>query len=176
MIFFTADEHYDHKNIIKYCNRPFATVAEMDATIIANNNEVVTEKDVVVHAGDFMLSNKKDAAVKYISLLRGAHIFLRGSHDGWLKHYNKKAQSIYETKVDGQVIIVCHYAMRTWPKAHYGSWQLYGHSHGKLPDIGLKQMDVGVDAHDFYPVSFTQVKGYMEAYGKTQVRHTGDTK
>jgi calcineurin-like phosphoesterase family protein len=47
--------------------------------------------------------------------------------------------------------------MRTWPASHMGSWQLYGHSHGKLPPIGF-QLDVGVDSWEFYPVSWEEVK------------------
>jgi calcineurin-like phosphoesterase family protein len=45
---------------------------------------------------------------------------------------------------------------------HYGhaniinSWQLYGHSHGKLAPIG-KQWDIGVDNNNFYPVSFNKI-------------------
>ena len=56
--FFTADEHYGHANIIKYCGRPFTSADEMDAEIIRRHNEMVGPKDVVVHAGDFTLSEK----------------------------------------------------------------------------------------------------------------------
>ena len=65
---FTADEHYRHTNIIKYCNRPFASAAEMDAEIIQRHNEMVEPKDVVIHAGDFTLS-KKPFAENYIKIL-----------------------------------------------------------------------------------------------------------
>ncbi len=41
MIFFTGDEHFGHKNVIKYCNRPFSDVDEMDREIIKRHNEVV---------------------------------------------------------------------------------------------------------------------------------------
>ena len=82
--FFTADEHYGHANIIRYCDRPFASVEEMDAEIIQRNNELVGPKDVVIHAGDFTLA-KKTIAENYIKLLNGTHIFLKGSHDYWLK-------------------------------------------------------------------------------------------
>jgi calcineurin-like phosphoesterase family protein len=54
--FFTADEHYGHANIIIYCNRPFTSVDEMDAEIIRRHNEMIGPKDVVIHAGDFTLS------------------------------------------------------------------------------------------------------------------------
>ena len=66
MYFFTADEHFGHKNIIKYCNRPFKTVEEMDAVIIENHNKTVTNQDTVVHAGDFTLNCNIDMVNKKI--------------------------------------------------------------------------------------------------------------
>jgi calcineurin-like phosphoesterase family protein len=155
--FFTADEHYGHANIIKYCNRPFASVAEMDAEIIQRHNEMIGPKDVVIHAGDFTLS-KKPFAENYIRQLNGTHIFLKGSHDYWLK---KSATVIWEKEIEGFYVVACHFAMRVWPRSHYNSWQLYGHSHGNLPPIG-KQWDIGVDNNDFYPVSFNKVREIMQ--------------
>jgi len=63
--------------------------------------------------------------------------------------------------IEGQTVVALHYAMRTWPQSHYGSWQVFGHSHGNLPPIGL-QWDVGVDNNNFYPVSFDELKIIME--------------
>ena len=50
--------------------------------------------------------------------------------------------------------------MKTWAKSHYNSWQLFGHSHGELKGVG-KQMDIGVDTHNFYPYSFNEIKRIM---------------
>ena len=158
MYFFTADEHYGHENIIKFCNRPFKSVEEMDADIIERHNDVVSSNDIVVHVGDFTLS-KKNIAIEYLKKLKGNHTFLRGSHDRWLP---KSAPYLWQEKIDGQIIVACHYAMRVWPKSHYNSWQIYGHSHGKLEPQG-KQWDVGVDINNFYPVSFDQLVEIMKA-------------
>jgi calcineurin-like phosphoesterase family protein len=155
MIFFTADEHYGHANIIKFCNRPFDSVHEMNKGIIERHNELVTPEDTVLHAGDFTLQSNAD---KYIDRLNGRHVFLLGSHDKWLF---SNAPAILEKKIQGQWVIACHYAMRVWARSHYNSWQVYGHSHGGLPPVG-KQWDVGVDNNDFYPISFDQLCKIME--------------
>jgi len=67
--FFTADEHFGHANIIKYCNRPFKNTDEMDSVIIERHNEVVKEDDIVVHAGDFTM-NKYELFIQYFTRLK----------------------------------------------------------------------------------------------------------
>lgn len=162
MYFFTGDEHYGHVRICEYTGRPFQTVEEMDEALISNHNEIVGKNDIVVHMGDFTLA-KKDIATKYIKRLKGSHIFLKGSHDRWLTGANQ----IWEKKIDDLYIVVCHYAMRTWPRSHYGSYQLYGHSHGTLDPIGL-QWDVGVDNNNFYPVPLDDLRGIMSELSRSQ--------
>ena len=155
---FTSDEHYGHHNIIKYCNRPFSSVGEMDEILIQNHNKVVKKEDIVLHGGDFTLK-RRDEAFKYINELNGKHFFVRGSHDYWMK--NLEFHELWEKKINGQYVVVCHYAMRVWPRSHYGSWQLYGHSHGKLEPIE-KQHDIGVDNNKFFPVSFEEIVEIMK--------------
>jgi calcineurin-like phosphoesterase family protein len=150
-IFLTADEHYGHTNIIKYCNRPFESVEEMDAVLIKNNNKIVEKNDTVYHLGDFTLKTNLQIAEEYISRLTGKHIFLKGSHDYWAEKNNKNLPYIIEKKINKYYIVMCHYAMRTWPRSFHGSLLAYGHSHGKLPSF-KNAHDVGVDNNNFYPV------------------------
>lgn len=156
MYFFTADEHLGHANIIKYTKRPFTSVQEMDEEIIKRHNEVVRPNDNVIHAGDFALVPKEKVR-EYWSRLNGNHCFLRGSHDRWMDH---RYQEIWEKTIQGQKVVICHYAMRTWAASHWNSWHLYGHSHGNLSPIG-KSWDIGVDTNNFYPYSFEQIKEIM---------------
>jgi calcineurin-like phosphoesterase family protein len=164
MYFFTADEHYGHAKVIQYCNRPFRDVSEMNHTIISNHNAVVTPQDITVHAGDFCWHKKTDVE-KIIRKLNGSHIFIKGSHDAWMPSSTK---FMWRKMINGNFIVVCHYAMRTWERAHHGSWQLYGHSHNKLAPIGF-QHDVGVDGHNFYPYSEIEIAEIM----KHKTRETG---
>jgi len=159
MVWFTADEHYFHENIIKYCNRPFHSIHYMNADLVKYHNEVVGEEDIVFHLGDFSFGDKEKTQ-SIIDLLNGKyHHFVKGSHDNWL---NDDIENIFEVNIDGHHIVLCHYAMRVWPRSHYNSWHLFGHSHGRLREIYGKSMDVGVDCNQFRPISFLEVKKCMD--------------
>lgn len=164
MYWFTADEHYHHSKILEYCNRPFSNVEEMNEALIANHNRVVGKNDVTVHVGDFAFVNRRADAEAIIRQLNGNHIFVKGSHDRWLPDNH---QTMWRKHIDGQFIVCCHYALRTWERAHYGAWNLYGHSHGTLPGIG-KQMDVGVDCLNFTPISFADLTQRMNEIPQLQ--------
>lgn len=78
----------------------------------------------------------------------------------------REVQSLLRVKVpvagSPQLIILCHYAMKVWDRAHYGTWHLYGHSHGSLPDDpAARSWDVGVDANGYAPISVDEVAAIM---------------
>jgi calcineurin-like phosphoesterase family protein len=80
-----------------------------------------------------------------------------------------KYDQIKEIKIEGQVIVLCHYMMSIWPGSHYNSWHLFGHSHGRSTEVG-KSLDVGVDTEKyghkrFYPYSFDEIKAIMKLKG-----------
>ena len=79
-IWFTADSHIGHRNIIKYCKRPFSDVGEMNETLISNWNKVVGKNDYVFHLGDFSVGG----AAEWTSLLdclNGRIFLVLGNHD-----------------------------------------------------------------------------------------------
>lgn len=165
--FFTGDTHFGHKNIVKYCNRPFSSIEEMDDQIIKRWNSVVAKNDIVFHVGDFCFGDRDSDFDKYFYALNGRIIFIKGNHDSFAWKNKEKFESFcagyYEAKINNQNIVLCHYAMKVWNKSHFGSWHLYGHSHGMLPsDISSLSMDCGVDTHNFYPWSYDEVKSVMD--------------
>jgi calcineurin-like phosphoesterase family protein len=173
--FFTADTHFNHSRIIQYCLRPFADATDMNEQLIANWNNVVTPDDVVYHLGDFAFgdANGVDRVMRRLNF-KHFH-FIKGNHDkpfcDWY-HSNKDDTylapkvSLYpshlETKIEGHKFTLCHFAMRVWNESHRGALHLYGHSHGTLPDdCNSKSFDVGVDCHDFAPISLERVLHLM---------------
>jgi calcineurin-like phosphoesterase family protein len=189
-IFFTSDLHFGHKNIIKYCERPYQNVDEMNIELRTNWNLKVGKNDVVFVIGDFAFA-KEAVLSDLIWSLNGKIYLVPGNHDN-LDEYGKimsKNPALKEKfvivpqlfEVDIQVedeklrFVCCHYAMRVWNKSHYGSIQLYGHSHGTLPDDPTsRSMDVGVDCNEYSPLSLDDVllKMYRKVY--KSVDHHGD--
>ncbi len=165
---FTSDLHLGHTNVIKYCNRPFKDVDDMNENIINNFNACVQPQDTVYILGDVVLC-KGDKINSFLCRLNGHKHLIFGNHDKDIrkekyKHWFAWTGDYKEIKVLDQKLILMHYAMRTWNRQHKGAWQLYGHSHNNLPELPtLMSMDVGIDAHNYSPVSFDEVKLHMEA-------------
>jgi calcineurin-like phosphoesterase family protein len=165
---FTSDTHFGHKNVIALCNRPYESLEEMDESLITNWNNMVKFGDVVYHLGDFAFGDPW----KYFDRLNGFIKIIPGSHDKVLTRDIKQGMSrkivferLTEINIDHQLIVLCHYAMRSWNKSHYGSWHLYGHHHGNLPPHGLS-FDVGVDTNDYYPYSLEDVANKMKTLSR----------
>lgn len=161
-IWFTADTHFYHYNIIKYENRPFGSVEEMNETIINNWNELVDpEEDTVYHLGDISLgSNKKTDEILW--RLNGNIRLIQGNHDklssvlkerfDWIKDY-------YKLKVQGHKIILCHYPIYSWDSKHHGSIHLHGHTHtDSHSDFSHpNKINVGMDCWNFKPVELSEI-------------------
>lgn len=76
-IFVISDTHFNHGNIIKYCNRPFKSVDEMNDTMVKNWNSVVRDQDIVYHLGDVYMGSKPE----FIRNLKGRKRLILGNHD-----------------------------------------------------------------------------------------------
>ncbi len=179
-VFFTADNHFGHANIISFCDRPFGNSAEMDAAMVENWNRVIPRNGIVFHLGDFTLGDV-DTAQFYFRQLSGRIRLLSNPwhHDRrWLSSTRRcftndgfvellppmVVLEVPKGKEYPLAITLCHYPLAEWDRKHYGAWHLHGHSHGQKKHVFLRQfaIDVGVDCTGFAPISFDDVMKKME--------------
>ena len=173
--YFTSDSHFGHENIIKYCKRPFANVAENDEELIRRWNEKVPKDGIVFHLGDVAFGDP-ERVDNILERLNGTIYLVIGNHD-WRRIVNNHkwrfemmTQQI-NMKIGKRHIILNHYPMLAFSGAWRGvdaTYQLFGHVHtSPYTDEGLdqarmkmlftSQYDVGVDNNDFTPVSWKEV-------------------
>jgi calcineurin-like phosphoesterase family protein len=95
MIYFSSDSHFYHQNVIRYCNRPFSSVEEMNEIMIKNWNEIVDPDDTVYCLGDFSLAIRPVEV--YSSRLMGKKRLISGNHD-WTHSYHKKSRKLENQK------------------------------------------------------------------------------
>jgi len=156
--FFTADTHFGHAGARGLYRRPFADVAEMDGALVRRWNAVVRAEDTVWHLGDFAVRHPDPAGL--LAGLHGTKHLVPGNNDtaavralaGWAS-----VCPLVELEVDGTPLVLCHYALRTWPGQGKGALNLHGHSHGRLKPLP-RQFDVGVDARDYRPVQVGELR------------------
>ena len=165
MKFFTADTHFNHSNIIEFCDRPFKDVEEMNETLITNWNSKVGENDEVYHLGDFGYGELGGI----LNRLNGEIVYIQSqewSHEKAVLQYQDRfvkiapLMTISIKKEHGVYLTMCHYQMAKWPKSHYNHWHLFGHSHARAKAIG-KSFDVGVDGNNFFPYSLKEIATTM---------------
>lgn len=154
--FFVSDTHFGHRNIISHCQRPFASVEEMDEALVENWNKTVHPNDTVYHLGDWAFSN-----YERIGQLNGCIHTVPGNHD----HERLKKLQPYLTNILPEVhylkvdrtlgFVLCHYPFETWRREY--RYHLHGHTHGTgVPREN--RLDVGVDATRLYrPINLDEV-------------------
>jgi calcineurin-like phosphoesterase family protein len=174
-IWFTSDTHFSHKNIIKYCKRPFGGIDHMNMILIQNWNEVVGPDDLVWHLGDVAMGNRRHIP-GYREKLNGRIHLVQGNHD-----YGKQLSCFDEVhksaviELDGIKVELVHEPRKV---QGLGDVAFAGHVHDKwvimtkgttVPEYKAHDhfdaeftapvdiFNVGVDVRGFRPVSLTQV-------------------
>lgn len=172
-VFFTSDTHFNHANIIRYCQRPFKDVDEMNEVMIANWNNTVGNDDVIFHLGDFCLGGAAEWT-KLLDRLNGRIYLILGNHDlknirqGFFGRFEDVSMQMH-IEVGKKRIYLSHYPFLCFEGGYKTDvWQLFGHVHTRSSNTGIDagrlqflyptQYDVGVDNNDFTPISFEQVR------------------
>jgi calcineurin-like phosphoesterase family protein len=186
-IWFTSDCHFCHANVIKYDNRPFTDVDEMNEKLILNWNSVVDEKDVVFYLGDLSFDRNGGHTERIVNELNGKIHYILGNHDDerdirklnrfeTISDYINLSINDLDNPRKKQGIMMMHYPILSWDKAHHGDWHLHGHCHQSLvtqnPEYyKRKVLDMGCNGWDYRPVSYNEIKSIMTAKEIENVDH-----
>lgn len=108
--FYISDTHLGHSGIIRYDNRPFMSVEEMDETIIQRWNDVISGEDTVYILGDFSWY-KEEKTLEILNRLIGRKVLIKGNHDRVSPRASRqfvKVCDYLEIKDNGQKVILSH--------------------------------------------------------------------
>lgn len=200
-IWFSSDWHYGHKNIVRGCSeweskdacRNFLSLQEHNEILIQNINKVCKQNDKIFFGGDFSFGGR-DNVEKFRKRINCKDIeLIFGNHDHHIRKNYNNCQSLFTSCKDiihrsiGKTdFVMCHYAMRTWDRAHHGTIMLYGHSHGTLKPYSFvnnptensqlfKTMDIGIDTHyEFRPYHLEEIRHIMKDRICLKVDHHND--
>lgn len=159
-IFFIADTHFGDGNIIRYENRPFADIAEMDRVIIKKWNETVSAYDKIFLIGDFS-AYCFDKSREICRSLNGEKFLVMGNHDIENEQYYRdcgfsevsRYPIIYES-----FWILSHEPMYINKNMPYAN--IFGHVHGNpiYSDFSEQSFCVSVERTEYRPISFSEIK------------------
>lgn len=166
MIWFTSDLHLGHRAVLGFCSRPWDTVEQMNAALIASINERVGIRDELYVLGDFSYRVGVEEAMRLreATFCRSVHL-VPGNHDRNWAAPGREDTFIVEPLITqlklpgGRKLALSHYPMMDWPSLGHGAIHLHGHIHAtreyneRNRSMGLLRYDVGVDANGYAPVS-----------------------
>ena len=168
MKYYTGDLHFGHESVLKFDNRPFKDVVEMDRALIENWNSRITKNDQVYILGDVAFHNERPFSW-YLSQLKGQKHLIVGNHDRKLLKDDDAMQyfvsvDYYLEMTDEQTrLILSHYPIAEWNGFYRDSYHLYGHIHNSTQDAYqyIKQFDRALNAgcmiNGYMPVTFNEL-------------------
>jgi len=167
-VYIVSDLHLGHANIIRYCERPFSNVGEMNATLIRNWNAVIGNKDTVYFLGD--LAFGRNATDFWLSQLNGNITFIKGNHD------RSKSIPFLDHAVvqrDGMQFYLVHHPYRA-PK-DWSDWTVHGHVHNNNPVLypfinrEKRTVNASIEMTGYRPISLDDIVKEIRAEGTTEL-------
>lgn len=134
-IFYIADTHFGHANILSFDGRKFPNVEAMDAELVRRWNDKVTVQDTVYILGDFSWYTMAKS-VEIAKSLNGNKFLIKGNHDrcndGRFKRCFSNVIEYAEIKDNDRDVVLCHYPIPFFKNHFYGWFHLYGHVHSSF--------------------------------------------
>ena len=149
-VFVIADPHFDHANVIKYCDRPYSDPHEMNEDMIKRWNQVVSKRDKIYVLGDFSLS--REAVKKFLPRLNGMKYLVKGNHDSYPNQFYRDCgfKEVYDKPILLDFFLLSHEPLQLSETTPYFNY--YGHVHNdeKYHDTATSKC-VSVERIDYTP-------------------------
>jgi calcineurin-like phosphoesterase family protein len=176
-LYFTSDDHFFHKHILEFCERPFANAEEMNEALIENWNNKVPEDGIVFHLGDFAWG-PFEKWMEVRKRLNGTIYLILGNHDRRNVKSARQFDELFDyhtyqmrLEVEHRKVYINHFPFLCYDGTYRSKedyiFQLHGHTHQRIGDKGKDakrllyrfptQYDVGVDNNNYAPVSWYEV-------------------
>lgn len=158
-VYLWADPHFGHKNIIKYENRPFSSVEEMDEALINNWNSVVSKDSIGIMLGDLSFHSISKTS-DIVQRLNGTLWLITGNHDSAsLELY--KSMGFYHV-YDKPVIYMDYFILSHKPlyiNENMPYINIFGHVHSQKQyvDFSTQSYCVSVERIGYKPILFNQI-------------------
>jgi len=191
MLWLVSDLHLGHSKILSMgTGRPFATIEEMNGTIIQNINQRVNADDTLYFLGDWCCGIGPDK-LSYIRETRkriqcATIHMIRGNHDPSVKRLQELVDDRTLTSVSEMLTVripgskrdmqLCHYPLEDFEFEGAGNWQIHGHRHSPPATRKTKnrqRLDIGVDGHDYKPWSLAEIRAEMRSEPWEEKGHHG---
>jgi calcineurin-like phosphoesterase family protein len=162
-IWFTGDKHHNHINILKYDNRPFASIEQMNEKLILNHNEMVKNDDICYDLGDFSFKGGYQAGKQpytyFLNQYSGRYVIIRGNHE----KSNRAVDAIVSAtiRISNLDVYCIHDPM--YSKVEY-ELNLCAHVHNWFKEMELQEngkksliINVGVTQWAYRPVEWEKI-------------------
>ena len=158
--FIISDTHFNHKNIIDYCDRPFASVEEMNDFIVEKWNQVVNNGDIVYHLGDLALGKQEDVR-QILTKLKGRKTLVMGNHDHFSVQFYREcgfqvSRRPIELVFDSDDKFY-RYLLSHFPQSEENN--IYGHIHDKPNN--MLGFCACVEKINYTPIRIEVIKEYL---------------
>lgn len=159
-IWVTSDWHLGHKNVIKYANRPFKDITEMNNILRKNFNKVVESHDIVYILGDISFLNTV-STTEWIKSLNGFKFLIKGNHDPKTNTAYRKMG--FSEVYDHPILLGNKYLLSHEPVEAYmpGLVNIYGHLHDKAVNDSPNRFCCCVEQTDYKPISLTDIEKHL---------------